>query len=906
MFSLCYNQAMFRFVRNAFFIVAFAVFAAGSTAVNAQVIPPASLTPTAVSACQIDLNWTLGSQPYTQIRSTVRAGCDFAGSSPVTSTQSGVTSYNQTGVVPGTTYCYQARSMPNYNSCLPGGCSLWAPVVSPFAFATTPRITAPVLSGIKPLLTFASATDSGTTVTLRLDPTAVTFSDPNFAFYDFLRDGVAIPNATSVPAYFGGTYITFFRDTNVPAGLHSYQIVAGQGAQGCAVSSARRSAPTPLLYVPTTPGNFTGSYTPGATEGTIGSVDLLWTDGLGPATQRIQLWRLKQGDLDYSFIKNIGLGVQAYQEDPTTLQLDNTYYYKMRACYSNGLSSACSDYTPEVMVAVANGPQEVKARMYYVASGADTADILLSWKNTFPGENYIVQRATNTVSTADGVWGDVGWPSGTSDDPSFIFQYQDKNVPLGNFYRYRVAVNYGGSVGSPVLSSTINTRVTKIFSGQAYNSVGPGYLSLSPLPPRGINRIGIPKAFAQTPIPYSDGGAGWIDFNSELAPGGNARHYSVQVDENGLLSGVAWAGMATDPSGSDDSYRYGWLSFNRDDLFGCPGRAPNISCEARYDAATGKFSGWARFIAFENSGTEAGNYWDGWVSLASFGVNPHPYGFDLVAALGKLQGTAWGGLLGWTSVGLCTDVGHPCDVVVTSRTNTALIRNVRVTEGGTMASRVGSSWCASSSAYIVDWTYTDSVNPLKTVADKVDVEFYPVSGVGKTASGTYTGISALRFEMPMGTSIDKLDYDTNYRARVRAFDAASTAWTAWSNSSTFRTPTHYYPFVDFKSKYNGVNSGQYQFGFDGTSTLDRSSGSYPVDGWVWNWEFGTDATELGTPPFATGDRTPSTNFYQDILHPVTLTVDDGGGGVCSYTRDVSTSTTDFGTSGTIRRIWVEP
>ena len=92
---------------------------------------------------------------------------------------------------------------------------------------------------------------------------------------------------------------------------------------------------------------------------------------------------------------------------------------------------------------------------------------------------------------------------------------------------------------------------------------------------------------------------GWIKFSSEEEGGvSSGVRYSVQINEEGFVSGLAWA--------RDE---YGWLSLNAAGLEGCP----SGPCEARFDSETNEVSGWARFYTpVVRAGRSS---WDGWVHL---------------------------------------------------------------------------------------------------------------------------------------------------------------------------------------------------------------------------------------------------------------------------------------------------
>ncbi len=971
-------------ILSGFVVILF--FALNVTFADAQELPPTNLKATFDGACSVTLTWTPNdANRYVGIQAEQYASnyllCNFSAPFTLATTALpiGVSSYTHTGIAPNSRYCYRVQTkrqsgpICSTDTSAPNYCTSWSQIgpSGEIASTTTPVIPTPSVA----TFTLAIARDGGARVELYWATTTPTrFSDPENAYYNIYRDGRLIATTS---AYAGPVPVGIYQDTTaIPGNVHAYQIQSAQSAPGCMLSSVVTSARSIAITVPVMPGNFAATYTPTSTEGIVGDVDLVWTDGSGPANQLISIFRREASEASPTIRANLPLGIMAFKDDPLAplaLQLDSTYEYQLRSC--SRVTSApyvafgCSDTTNPVPVSVANGAAAVQARLYYVDSFAETGNIILSWKNAVIDSNYAVRRSTN-----GGPWVLVGGSGGTDSDPETVFLYRETDVPLGDFYKYEVLVDEGSGVyTNSVESGTVNLRVEKILYGYAYSSVGPGYTpsgapralidfkskrevsglfnslvpttkaAFAPIPPRVINP-------ASVSVPQSDGGAGWINFNSDYpSPGSPSNKYSVQVDEDGVLSGVAWAGISDPRTG--DQFNYGWLSFNRDDLRGCLGQSELIACAARMDKTTGQMSGWARFIGFKNL-TGADQWYDGWVSLASFGGNPYPYGSAFNSSLGKIIGTAWGSFvnplfnrspngIGWLVMGHneCRSAGGStnCDIFVSERTNRPIVRNVNVRANGIFTSKRadpddptspeigrwgGDPFCASSTEYAVAWQY----NGPSAVPEDVQIEFAPVSGSGRTVLITTSSVdvrptgvtSPYSFPgaggFPIGTVVGRLDYGTDYLVRVRAGERMPPPnesimdWSDWAVSSSFTTPTHYYPFVEFSTRYDGQDLAlQYLYDVDGSVSLDRSVGStapFPQSGWGWSWEFGDAVAGLGNPDTASGNPA-RTGFVTSSTYPIKLTVDDGGGGVCNYTQ--LNVNPDIGDSGQPRRrIWVEP
>jgi len=87
---------------------------------------------------------------------------------------------------------------------------------------------------------------------------------------------------------------------------------------------------------------------------------------------------------------------------------------------------------------------------------------------------------------------------------------------------------------------------------------------------------------------YDDGVSGCLNDGSSVSP------YGVSLDSNKNLIGSAW------------SENVGWISFESDDIVGCPSGVG--TCQPGFDSETKEFFGWARALSY-------GDGWDGWISL---------------------------------------------------------------------------------------------------------------------------------------------------------------------------------------------------------------------------------------------------------------------------------------------------
>ena len=147
---------------------------------------------------------------------------------------------------------------------------------------------------------------------------------------------------------------------------------------------------------------------------------------------------------------------------------------------------------------------------------------------------------------------------------------------------------------------------------------------------------------------------GWVNINcfstTNGCPGTSNSNYGINVDSSGnvLANSYIWS----------DSV--GWISFDRSRTKAPPdGSSGSI---ARYDSATGNFSGWARALSACQTipgvpvngcvGTEAGSAsqgWDGWIKLSDLSPNYTVNYFNgTFGSLSSSNSWAWGsGVIGW-------------------------------------------------------------------------------------------------------------------------------------------------------------------------------------------------------------------------------------------------------------------
>ncbi len=519
--------------------------------------PPSNFTAKAVTACRIDLSWTPGTQ-VTTYRVEYTTTSFFPAGTLATVTAG--TSFSHTGLNKNTPYQYRIQGQDG------SGNPLTAWVLSTPPSVTTADIPTPTVP------TAFTADGHGGLPLLAWTPP--TFSDPANAFYRIYRAPGASGGSfaliqDNLPAQIGTVAVNSYTDPAPPAGIVRYQVTAVQGDPNCDLSQASPSAPTVAATVPTAPTGLVGQYTYNG-PGVPSQVQLAWVNGVGQSSMEVLRGT---SPINLQHLATLGGNTTGYLD--ATLQAGSSYYYAVHGCVAVTGATGCSSYSNIVNVQVGNAPQNFSAAVTYVsiAPKPGQGQVTLSWNNTFPNTNYVLERAP-----LGGAYAPLGSPVlAGANQP--LLKVTDSNVPFGTVYAYRVRAQFGSG------------------SYSEYSSVGIADLNVK-LILRGHAWTGLAQ-LAGTPT-----GIGWVDFNSLSTP---SHQYSVQVNLSGLFSGAAWASVQAGAR----SYTYGWLSFNQSDLVGCP----SGPCEARFNFATQKTSGWARFILPRYADPATLGGWDGWVSL---------------------------------------------------------------------------------------------------------------------------------------------------------------------------------------------------------------------------------------------------------------------------------------------------
>lgn len=569
---------------------------------------------------------------------------------------------------------------------------------------------------------------------------------------------------------------------------YKYYLKAYQSDRGCRDDQIVISGSSEEVVVPVRPSNLTANLDADS------KVDIAWQDnafGAGNETT-FEIWRSVDNNSNYILKYSRPADSESFKDND--VQQNKRYFYKIRGCRGD---NQCSVYSNEADVETgAASANDLTGRIYFTDPISLRADVYLAWDAVI-GNTYTVLRKEVGMGAETPVVG----CSGTA-----ISECRDLNMPLGKKYEYRLKIQKDDDI--------------------AYSNVVPLNLDIRLV----LKGLGWSSA--------SEAGIGWIKFRSDVA---GTKKYSVQIDNEGLLSGAAWA-----------SENYGWLSFNKSDLEGCP----SSPCEAKFNSSAGFLSGWGRFLVSKFFPGQSS--FEGWVKLKG-----NNYGVEFTSSTRQFSGLGWGNdVASWTAFGPpCSKCNLSADILgelPPTENHMPFVDNVLIEVGPS-----GALWCDKEPFYRVKWNYSDLEGSPQT---KAEIEFMP-RDFATTSEG-----SDVSFRL-----YDPLAYlraDANYAVRVRANDGEK--WSDWTVSDSTTTPSHYPPLVDFGwSPTSNIAVGQ-PITFRDKSN-DRSGGAYPPSDWHWQFD-------NGVPSEATG--TEATAGFNVLPSDASLTVLDSGGLSCGLTERI--------------------
>ena len=384
------------------------------------------------------------------------------------------------------------------------------------------------------------------------------------------------------------------------------------------------------------------------------------------------------------------------------------------------------------------------------------------------------------------------------------------------------------------------------------------------------------------------GNIGWISFNClndyngdgkrenhcdgvnpKTAEGSSYVSYGVDIDpNNGNFSGYAW------------SDNIGWISFENNDVSGCP----FSPCRAKFDSKTGEVSGWARALS-------ASDGWEGWIRLRGSWNNGVSINSNVSPA--EFEGWAWSDkVIGWISFN-CSNSAGSC-AASNYKVMTDFSSKNQLPEAVSLEFSQG-DYCASPSRppVFLNWTFQDS--------DPGDSQFFYEVKVydskGKLADNSGK-VNTQGLSGPNYTYIPKLSYgNETYSWTLKVSDGKS--WSDQIQGGNFQVYQKW-PDPDFVWCPEKPSPGQLvQFcsvfeadlcekGAETCSDMKNGEDlTFCEAGCVsWLWDFGDNVSS---------DKKNPNHIYSgpSVNYEVKLTVTDSQGNSCPVSKNLKGLTLPF-------------
>ena len=349
---------------------------------------PTGLAATTTSSTQIDLSWTdVANETGFKIERKTGVGGSY---SQIATVGAGVVTYSNTGLAPNTTYYY--------------------------------RVRATNAGGDSPYSNEANATtlDSAPAAPSALAATAVSTTQINLSWTDNASNetGFKIERKTGS----GGTYaeigtvganVTTYNDAGLsPTTTYYYRVRATNSIGDSGYSNeANATTSTPI---PDAPSDLT------ATVFSSSEIDLTWTDNSSNETGFKIERKLGVGGT-YSQIATVGAGVVSYND--TSLVVNTTYYYRVRATNAGGDSAYSAEAHATTLDVIPPAPSGL------AATAVSVSQINLSWtRNSMNETGFKIERKTGAGGTYSQI-ATVG---------AGVVTYNDTGLTTNTTYFYRV------------------------------------------------------------------------------------------------------------------------------------------------------------------------------------------------------------------------------------------------------------------------------------------------------------------------------------------------------------------------------------------------------------------------------------------------------------------------------------
>jgi hypothetical protein len=315
---------------------------------------PTGLSASMASSTSINLSWTDASTNETgfQIERSTTSGSGF---SLINTTSANATSFNDTGLNPGTTYYYRIRST---NA---GGSSAYTSESS------------------------ATTSSSGPTAPTGLSATAVSSSGINLSWTDASGDETGFQVERSTTSGSGFTLITTtaanatsYSDASLTANTTYYYRIRATNGTGSSAYTAEASATT--LVAPPSQPKF-----PTASAASSTSINVGWADNSSNETG-FEIERSTTSGSGFVLIHTTAANVTTYSN--TGLNEGTTYYYRIRAINAGGSSA----YT--VQAAATTSFTVPAAPTALTAQAESSTSVMLNWSDESSNETaFKIERS---------------------------------------------------------------------------------------------------------------------------------------------------------------------------------------------------------------------------------------------------------------------------------------------------------------------------------------------------------------------------------------------------------------------------------------------------------------------------------------------------------------------------------
>jgi len=353
-------------------------------------LAPATLTATAVSLSQINLNW---SDVAGETGFTIDRSADGVTWAQIAVTATGVTNYQDTGVTAG---AYQYRVCA-WNS---GGKSPYT-----YASASTVLIQAGLIALPDVPTALTASTVSNNVIDLAWSDAA---GETGFVIERSLNDSSWTQIADTA------TGVCSYQDSGLKPGLTYFYRVSASNAAGNSAPSIEAAATT--LLVPPAPSGVT------AKALSTSQIQLAWNSVPGVTGYKID--RSANGVI-WSHIANTLAGVTSYLNGG--LYAGRTYYYRVRACASGKASAPTA--------AQASATTVPPPPLGLAAMAASASQINLTWFDVIGETGFQIERSLDGVN-----WTIAGTTA------THVTSFQDTGLLPATTYFYRVrASNAAGT-----------------------------------------------------------------------------------------------------------------------------------------------------------------------------------------------------------------------------------------------------------------------------------------------------------------------------------------------------------------------------------------------------------------------------------------------------------------------------